>query len=26
MYYMKELDPDVKILLQRYKTHNVVMI
>jgi len=26
MYYMKELDPDVKILLQRYKTHNVVVI
>ena len=26
MYYMKELDPDVKVLLQHYRTHNVVMI
>ena len=26
MYYMKELDPDVKMLLQRYRVHNLVTI
>ena len=26
MYYMKELDPDVKVLLQRYRVHNLVTI
>lgn len=26
MYYVKELDPDVKILLNRYRVHNLVTI
>ncbi len=26
MYFMKELDPDVKTLLSRYKTHNAVIV
>ena len=26
MYYMKELDPDVKLLLQRYKIHHLAVI